>query len=39
MDSRWNDEELLSNYGYDPDALLREVYGPVLDSVESRTGT
>ena len=32
VESRWTEEDVLSNYGYDPDALLREVYGPILDA-------
>lgn len=31
MESRWTEDELLTNYGYDPDELLREVYGPILE--------
>lgn len=32
MDSTWSEDKILANYGYDSDALLREVYGPILDS-------
>lgn len=31
VDSTWSEDELLANYGYDSDALLREVYGPILE--------
>lgn len=36
MDSTWSEEEILANYGYDSDALLREVYGQILDSSQDR---
>lgn len=42
VDSTWSEDELLSNYGYDSDALLREVYGPILENSPERdrgTGT
>ena len=39
MESRWTDEELLSNYGYDPEALMREVYGSVLDASQTHVAT
>ena len=32
MDSTWSEDEILANYGYDSDSLLREVYGQILDS-------
>lgn len=32
VDSTWSEDKILANYGYDSDALLREVYGPILDS-------
>lgn len=32
MDPTWSEDELLSNYGYDSDALLREVYGSILEN-------
>lgn len=34
MDSTWSEAEILANYGYDTDSLLREVYGQILDSQE-----
>lgn len=32
VDSTWSEDELLSNYGYDSDSLLREVYGPLVET-------
>lgn len=32
VDSTWSEDELLSNYGYDSDSLLREVYGSLLEN-------
>lgn len=32
VDPTWSEEKLLANYGYDSDALLREVYGPILEN-------
>lgn len=32
MDSTWSEATILANYGYDSDALLREVYGPILEN-------
>jgi len=32
VESRLTEDQLLANYGYDPEELLREVYGPILDS-------
>ena len=32
VDPTWSEDELLSNYGYDSDALLREVYGSILEN-------
>lgn len=29
MEPHWTDEELLTTYGYDTDALMREVYGSI----------
>ena len=32
MDSTWSEDKILANYGYDSDALLREVYGSILEN-------
>lgn len=32
MESHRTEAELLANYGYDADELLREVYGPILET-------
>lgn len=32
MESTWSEDVMLSNYGYDSDALLREVYGSILEN-------